>query len=379
MIFPGARRRGLHLPHAAIPFGLGTAAVSFTLLGWIVVAPSSVGNDIPALGYDPSSIRSIAYTVPGPVTDDVVVQTIAPGQAPQVVASFPNGGPSWPHARGHASPSGDRVAVLWLPVFATSASLTIVDLVSRESRQVEGEFEYLSTIAWSPDGGQLAVTATARNGEAGHHTVVEIDTATLHAAPVAEFDGAMDVAPVGYSFDGERLFTVVVDQRGSNLYAERAGTSELVAELSPGRTRAWSLSPDGARLAFVDELSGGSRNFVGRTLILANKSITTLPAEKNQLGSAWMPGSPQPAFGGPGGSLQFTDPAPDAAYLVPEAWSPTGSHLVATVYSEGADTDSGPSTALELISRETASSPSVRARISEIPGAEFLGFVRDLN
>jgi hypothetical protein len=92
-----------------------------------------------------------------------------------------------------------------------------------------------------------------------------------------------------------------------------------------------------------------------------------------------MSGSPQPAFGGPGGSLQFTNPAPDAAYLVPEAWSPTGTHLVATVYSEGSDKAAAPSTAIELISRETATSPSVRVRISEIAGAEFLGFVRDLN
>lgn len=380
MFFPGVRRRGFHLPHAVIPFGLAIFAISVTLFAWAMFAPSGAGNG-PGVAplADTSAIRSIAYTIPGPITDDVVVQPISRTTAPQVIASFPNGGENWPHAHGVASPLGDTIAVLWLPVFATEASLTLVETTSGESRGVAGSFEYFSTAAWAPDASRLAVAAPGEAADPHRTVVMEVDAATATAAPVAEFLDAIEVVPVGYSLDGERLFIVVVDQSGSNLYVESGGKTDLVAELSPGRTQSWALSPDGSRLAFVDVLSGGSRTFIGRTMLIATRAITTLPAERNEIGAAWVPGSPVPVFGGPGGSVQLTDPAPDAAFLVPEAWSPDGSHVVAMVYSEGADKQSTRATALEIISRATASSPSVRARISDIPGAEFLGFVRDLN
>jgi Tol biopolymer transport system component len=170
-----------------------------------------------------------------------------------------------------------------------------------------------------------------------------------------------------------------VDPRGSNLYSEQGGKSELVAEISPGRTRDWALSPDGSRLAFIDILSGGARAYVGRTLVIATGAITTLPAEKNHVGASWVPGSPLPSFGGPGGAWQLTDPAPDAAYLVPEDWSPDGSYLVATVYAETSDRTSRPASALELIKRESDGEESTRLRFSDAQGAAFLGWVRNLN
>ena len=381
MFFPGVRRRGFHVPHAAIPAGLAVIAIALTLFAWALFAPSRAGEvPGPLAGPDLSDVRSVAFTVPGEGNDDIVVQPVSRITAPRVVASFPNGGEHWPHAHGKAAPRGDQLAVLWLPLFASGAKLAVVDITTGDVRQVNGGFDYNSQVAWAPDGARLTVAAEAlADGAARRTTVLEIDVATLAPSPVAEFEGAMEVVPVGYSLDSERLFIVVVDQRGSNLYVERAGKTERVAELSPGRTLGWALSPDGSRLAFTDVLAGGSRTHIGRTLLIATGAITTLPAEKDQVGPSWMPGSPIPAFGGPGGPLQFTDPAPDAAFLVPEAWSPDGSHVAAMVYSEGTDSQSGPSTALELISRATASSPSVRARLSDVPGAEFLGFVRDLH
>jgi hypothetical protein len=378
VFFPGVRRRAFHLPHAAIPFALGFVAIALTLFAWASLAPSRAGEGSLSLtGPEVGSLRSVAYTIPGPTTDDVVVQPISRITAPRVVASFPNGGEHWPHAHGTASAQGDQLAVLWLPVFATSANLVMVDISTGTVRDARGGYDYYSHLAWSPDGTRLA--AVAKDPSARRASVVEIESPTLSAAPVAEFGDALEVVPVGYSLDSERLFIVVVDQRGSNLYVEARGKVDLVAELSPGRTQGWALSPDGSRLAFTDVLSGGSRTHIGRTLLIATGAITTLPATKNQIGPSWMPGSPVPAFGGPGGSLQLTNPAPDAAYLVPQAWSPDGSHVAAMVYSEGAERQGKPSTALEIISRATASSPSVRARLSDMPGAEFLGFVRDLN
>ena len=381
MFFPGVRRRVFHPPHAVVPFGLAIVAISLTLLGWAVFAPSGAGNPAVVVGIDVTTIKSIAYTSPGIGSDDLVVKSAAPGTAPEVIASFPNDPLTRSHARGSASPLGDAVAVIWLPslVSAANARLSFVDIASRKRTDVEGSFDYFGAIAWAPDGSKVAVASSQDTEGLRTTTVYEINLATATRTPVAVFDDAFEVVPVGYSFDGSRLFTVVVDQQGSNLHVERAGKSELVAELSPGRTAYWSLSPDGARLAFFDILGSGSRRSVGRTLMIATGAITTMPAEKNHFGAIWMPGSPLPSFGGPGGAWQLTDPAAENGYIVPDAWSPDGQLLVATVYSEGDDRASRPATAIEIITPKTTTSPSSRFRVSEIAGASFLGWVKNLN
>lgn len=379
MVFPGVGRLSLHVPQALVPFGLAVCAILLTLFGWALLGPSNAGNDVVLNGPDISSIRSIAYTLPGDHFDDIVVQPASGATAPRVIATFPSGGPTGFHTRGSASPLGDQLAVLWIPAFATTANLALVDLPSGRVRPVEGSFDSLSALAWAPDGTRIAATKTSEADGVKTIAVLEIEVATLQSRPLVAFENVIEVVPVGYSFDSSRLFTVVLDAKGSNLYVERAGKTELAAELSPGRTRDWALSPDGSRLAYVDVLSGGSRTYVGRTLVIATGAITTLPAEKNQLGANWMPGSPIPAFGGPGGAWKLTDPAAESAYLVPEDWSPDGAYLVATVYSSAGDKTSRPTTALELISRQTTTTESTRLRISEATGAAFLGWVRDLN
>lgn len=379
MFFPGVHRPGFRFPRASLPFGLAGFSIVMTLFAWAMFAPSHVGSDIPYATADASSIRSIAYTLPGEQFDDLVVKPASGHAAPRVVASFPSGGPTGFHARGSASPLGDQVAVLWIPAFATRANLSIVDIASGEVRHVDGVFDSLSSTAWSPDGTRVAATSTVEIEGKKRTSVLEIQLPDLRALPVAEFEGAIEVVPVGYSFESTRLFIVVVDPKGSNLYAERSGKLQFLAELSPGRTRDWALSPDGSRLAYIDVLGGGSRTYVGRTVVMATGAITTLPAEKDQVGASWLPGSPLPAFGGPGGAWQLTDPSPGSAYLVPEDWSPDGAYLVATVYSLADDRSSRPVTVLEVITRETSNTPSSRERVSEAVGAAFIGWVNDLN
>ena len=383
MIFPGVRRRSFHVPDSAIPVALGASAVCLTIAAWAIWSPSPAGLDNAfTAGARPNNMRSVAYTVPGPVTDDIVVRPAAGVGLPKVVATFPSSGLTNVHARGVASPLGEHIAVQWVPAFATVANLSVIDLsgpspVIREAAGIT--IDPLSPIAWSHDGTRFAVLRTDRTANEESTTVLEIDLATLIATPIARYTGVLDVAPVGYSFDNQDLFVAVVDQKGSNLHSVGPGRSEIVAELSPGRTRDWSLSPDGARLAFIDILGGGSRTFVGRTLILATGQITTLPAERNQFGAAWLPGSPSPGFGGPGGDWQLTDPGAEGVVLVPNAWSPDGDYLVATLNTTVSGAGPAAPPVIELISRETATAQSVRVRISEASGAAFLGWVADLD
>ena len=362
-----------------VPFALAVTAIAATLFAWLLMAPSNVGTNEVSFGPDISTVRSISYTIPGAQFDDIVVQPADRSTAPRVIASLPSGGPTGAHARGAASPLGDTIAILWVSPFAVRANLSLVDTATGEVRQVDGLFDSLSEVAWSADGRHVAVTATTDADGTKRTKVMEIDSGTLMGIPVAEYEGAIQVVPVGYSFDSSRLYVVVIDARGSNLYEQSNGASKLVAELSPGRTRDWALSPDGSRLAFIDVLGGGARNYIGRTMVLATGTITTQPAEKNQIGASWVPGSPLAAFGGPGGAWQLTNPAPDAAYLVPEDWSPDGQYLVATVYASSSEGSAPPQSALELIKRETSDSESTRLRFSEAQGAAFLGWVRDLN
>lgn len=381
MFFPGVRRRVFHPPHALVPFSLALLASALTVIGWATFAPSRVGERAVGPGIDVRSIKSIAFTAPGVGFDDLLVQPAAPGMAPQLVASFPNDPLTRSHARGAASPQGDRVAVIWLPALATSteAHLSFVDLTSRRRTDLEGSVDYFAAMAWASDGSKVAVVNSRDTDGLRTITVYEVDVANPTRSPVASFENVFEVVPVGYSFDGASLFTVVIDQRGSNLYALVSGNAKLVGELSPGRTSYWALSPDGARLAFVDILGSGSRRYVGRTMTIATGAISTLPAEKNHFGASWMPGSPLPSFGGPGGAWQLTDTTAESGYIVPDAWSPDGQLLVATVYSQADDPAARPLTAIEIITPTTTTSPSTRYRVSDVSGASFLGWVKNLN
>jgi len=384
VFFPGARRRTTRIPHAVVTFALGVTAVSLTVIAWALWAPSPAGNGpgLLAPAANVTEIRSVAYTIPGPQFDDVVVRPASGITLPRVVATFPSSGLTNVHARGVASPHGDLIAIQWVPAFSTAANLSIVDLrgSSPSVTQVpEVVVDPLSTMAWASDGSRFAVTSTERIAGFEHVTILEVNADAHTAVPVAEYTDILDASPVGYSFDGRQLFVVVVDQKGSNLHAIGSGSAEVIAELSPGRTQDWALSPDGSRLAFVDILGGGSRTYIGRTLVLATGQINTAPAARNQFGATWAPGSPSPGFGGPGGEWQLTDRGADGVVLVPNAWSPDGAYLVATLNSPVLGEGPPAPPVIELISRETATAPSARVRISEASGAAFLGWVSNFD
>lgn len=377
MFFPDIRR-ALHVPRFLTPFLLLLLALVAGVAAWgVATRPGGNVATSPQVLPDIASVRSVAYTIPGHDFDDVVVRRADGLGEEQVVATFPNSGATGYHIHGSASPLGDFVAVVSLPPFTarSGANLSILTLAGGSVRSVAGRFDYFTRVAWSPDGTKIAAVRYQDANGVRQNSVVEVDTATGAVRAVAQFSDAFDVVPVGYSFDSSRLYIVVVDNRGSNLFLERDGKVQLEAELSPGRTRDWALSPDGSRLAFVDILAGGSRTYVGRTLVIATKSVTTLPATANQFGASWMPGSPLPAFGGPGGSWQLTDPGATEAYLVPSAWSPDSMYLAGAVYAP-AGTDATVRS-LELVQRETSTAPGHRVVLTDVPGAAFLGWVRN--
>jgi hypothetical protein len=372
VLVPGIRQ-GFHLPPSFTPITLGAVAIAGTIVGWAIFAAVPVSNEAsyaPAAGVPASSIRSVAYSVAVDGQDDLYVRNVDGEGAAELVGEFPFAFNF--HAKGRADPTGTRIAVLYTGAgTGATARLSLLTPASGGRQDVEGEFDYLSPIAWTSDGVLLAVVRTETDGARRTSNVIEIEARSLSAALAATFEGAFEVAPVGYSLDGSRLYVVVVDQSGSSLQAVRAGRVQKVADLSPGRTRDWSLSPDGSRLAFVEVLGAAERSYAGRTLVVATGVVTKTGSLGNEIGSVWQPGVEVPVFGGPGGQVALSEPPAQGAYVVPVQYSPDGNTLVATVVSAAPDRASAPVQSVELV--------TPRQRIPLAPGvvATFFGWVQN--
>jgi len=374
VFFPGAHH-GFHVPHGLTPIALGVAAVATTLLGWAIFAAIPVSNDShysATLGAPAESVRSVAYALPEDGADVLYVRPVDSAAPPREVARFQLASFAGLHARGAAAPTAESIAVL-SDSSDGFAVLSFVSLPSGHVRAVAAEFDHFSPLAWANDGSTVAAIRSTTSPEGANVTVVlEADAVTGNVAPVARFERAFEVAPLGYSLDGDRLFIVVVDQSGSSLWVEQDGRLQRAALLSPGRTRDWTLSHDGSRLAFIDILGAGERTYAGRVLVIATGAVTNLVSNQNQIGSAWMPGSQVPFFGGPGGQVSLTEPSAMDAYVVPVRWSPDGATLVATIITAGSDRADRPTQSIELVTENT------RVPLAHARGAEFLGWVKDL-
>jgi len=357
-----------------LPILLGILAVLGTILVWATFAARPLSTDsrvqVP-FSIDADRVRSVAYSVPGPEGDNVYIRAAGPDATPGLLKTFPS--VLGLHARGSASPNADTLAVLSVSNYpGTFARMTLLNTLDSTWRPVEAEFEYLSALAWKHDGLSVAGVRYSASDDAGRVTasIVEVDARNAAAAVIVRFDNVLEAAPAGYSLDGARLYVAVIDQAGSSLWSVRNAKAQRVGTLSAGRTRDWALSPDGARLAYVDIRPDGERTYVGWTMLIATGAVTETPAKGDQIGVAWPPGSEVADFGGPGGSVQLTQASEGSAYVIPVRWSPDGSMLVARVASPvGGDSGIGPSEAIELTSSAS------RVLLADVPGAWVFGFV----
>ena len=367
-------QEGFHVPHSLKPIGLAFVAICVTVAVWAGLSARTTSNEA---GFftgsalpDPATVRSVAYIVPRSSFDAVYLRAVDSSAPPRFIASFPVILDL--HIRGSVSPMADRAVLLRADsIEGASARLTMMMLPSGDVSEADASVDYSSHLAWAPDGSTLAAVSTARL-ESGKplSSVIEYHTGSGSVTSVAHFEGALQVAPVGYSFDGSRLYVVVVDQSGSALWVVANEAQERLTLFSPGPTSQWSLSPDGARLAFVARIGAGERTYAGKVLVIATSSVTDIPARADQIGAAWRPGALLPDFGGPGGSLQLTDPRSDG-YVIPMRWSPDGRSLVAAVYGPATAGSTASTPSMELVSADR------RERLAADEGALFLGWVRN--
>ena len=318
----------------------------------------------------PGQVGSVAYSVSEGGQDNVYVRPAGVLGEPRLVASFrPFQPAAGPHLRGEASPRADRIAILSVGQPMPSAQLTFVSLPGGGQRQASGAYDHLSELAWSRDGLRVAAVADDRQ------SVMEVESETGEATLVARFADARQVVPVGYSSNGQRLYVVVIDQGGSTLWSIRDREAKSVAALSAGLTTAWSLSPDGSRLAYVEVVGLGGQRFAGRTLMIATGEALSAGPEGDQLGAAWRPGAEVAEFGGPGGTFSLlSEPMDGSSYVVPTAWAPDGRWLVASIISARGGGSTAPTQSLELV----MPGQPVRVSLSDAGQPVFLGFVLNM-
>ncbi|MFN0094101.1 MAG: hypothetical protein ACKVVT_04905 [Dehalococcoidia bacterium] len=361
-MFAPRTQRPVTVPGWLGTLGLATILTCVPVAVWAAFAARPTGDEAAPShsGAAPApALPSVAYAEQRDGMDWIMVRPLAGGD-PSPVVAFP--APFGVHLRGFASPRGDQIAVLRATGERSHGRLTLVSLPDGMDVDAEGTFSYAGRIAWAPDGLQLAAVGEDRT------SLVVVDAADGNRLRDHSFPGALEVAPIGYTGDGSAVFVVVVDAAGSTLWRWSATSRDRVGLLSPGPTLQWALSPDGARLAYIDRLAvGGGQAFAGRTFVLATGEVLRAQGESDQLGAVWRPGAGVPEFGGPGGTLRLVEQT-GAGTIIPLAWSGDGGALVAGVTgaAEGA-----PAT-LEVIHAD------YRVPLSREPGAFFLGFVRDL-
>jgi hypothetical protein len=309
------------------------------------------------------ALTSFAYAAPDAGYDVIHIRPLAAGAQPRVIAKFP--APFNLRVRGEAAPDGSVLGILRIEAGAGSlATLTVVGVQAGDVRDVATGFDYFSTMVWRPDSAALTLgRPTAPTGTTSEGLdVVEVDVRTGSVSVAGHFAGAVDVQPVGYGVTGGEVLVVVIDADGSSLWAAARGQTRRLTTFSPGPTLNWRMSPDRTRLAFIDRLGTGARSLAGRVLVIATGEVMDVVGAGDQVGVAWRSAAAHPDFGGPRGTVLLADGA-SSEYLVPLAWSGDGSHLVASVATEGAN---GPVEVITAAGRES------------LPrDARFLGLVRD--
>jgi Tol biopolymer transport system component len=258
------------------------------------------------------------------------------------------------------SPDGRAIAYTALPTDTqkpTPDSRAIAGIVedNGDVQPLADDADLLITPVWSPESDAIVVRRNVpEEASAGSFELLLLGRDGSRAVLTAWQSAA--IFPIAFTPDGSRFYFATLNASGSDLYSvARDGSDEtLVAHLSDEISRDWTLSPDGATLAYSVALSGPRPAL--RTMLLdlsageAREAQSQSSAGWSQINPSWSPdGSLSVAAldaqgGGDAVVLnaagertgQYTDNI--GAIDVPLAWSPDGATL-AVRHVDGAATD----------------------------------------
>jgi len=268
------------------------------------------------------------------------------------------------HGRGYGiaasvSPDGAYLAYVAVPPSSadpSEAELWLIDIHARQSRRLATQVDLSTTPEWSPAIDAIAVRSLAGDTSALVSVALDGSMTTL----VGNADAAF---PIDFGPTGETLYYATF--AGGTSYLGRAGIGgaagsgpEVIAELGPGFSRDWSLSPDGTQIAYLGQTSGDRIVYDARVFDIEEGTVSGAVAalSGSQFNPVWDPeggltvGS-APNAGVAGASAHVSEPAgeavvlpaPSAGFDVPLTWAPGGSHLVIREFEGSSASDPGAS------------------------------------
>jgi WD40 repeat protein len=364
------QRRGLTLPWGAGPVtswfrpALVAAAVVAAVAGAYVLAP---------FGRSPGVGAPVGSPVGSPTTSEAPPATPPPPAVGRI---------AFTRYDAEIGPFGDNLGTFVINADGTGEQRIDLPVAAEGS-------------VWSPDGTQIVLSTTHREGELARPAIVNADGSDYR---VLEVDGAFDIGCDAWSPDGQRLLCSVADvddPSSDGIYSIAVDGSDLqqltsdsfvgvqgsLSECS-GQDLPGDFSPDGTRFVFVRLMCGSGEDPVaGATAEIhvgtvgedATVAITIPGFAHPQVPSArWSPDGQWIVFGGsshllyrvrPDGtdrqSIQVATPSLGAFLYRPD-WSPDGSRIVFSMALPGGDS--------ELYS--VAADGSDLQRITHVPGAE---------
>jgi hypothetical protein len=289
-----------------------------------------------------------------------------------------------PHAPGWSgaasvSPDGRSLVYTRLPRgqqgTESAAELWWLRLGGQRPVQLAADVDLRSTLVWSLSGSSV----TFERITDGRAQLWRIPLAGGAAELLVDPPEGSAVIPVGYDATGEGLLAGRYDIHGTDLVRiARPGALETLEHLSDKTARGLTLSSRGSRLGFLaPDASLGPPTMRGTIVDLSTTTMSALPDSWGEIaGVAWQPngrlsaGSTGEAKGLRDATGELLLPWPESGFLQPLAWSPSGRHLAARVFS--GDSAADPGTAADVIIKPNATTSSVAGGAKE----RFIGWAR---
>ena len=296
--------------------------------------------------------------------------------------------PGW-GAFASVSPDGGAIAYTALAEdepdpHAGSPAIAGVIHADGSTQVLAGDVDLLVPPVWRPDGGAIVVRRNVPlAASAGAFTLLQLGL-DGSSATLAERTG-IALFPIAFSLDGLTFYYASLDATGSDLWAVDAGgaNERLLAHLSDEIARDWTLSPDGATIAYSVAESGTHPRIVTMTVDVATGAMAEAaagPRQRIEFNPAWDAAGDLTIAAvdaaGAGGAAVRLDDAGEAEAVsatpggldLPLAWSPDGGVLaVRAVHAPSGEEAPG---FLELVTEDGG-----RRRVSSSADALIVGWV----